>query len=148
MHQGDFEGFATLLRRIASVYSKKLTDDVIQGYWIALKDQSLVTITELANTHTRYGKFFPKPIELRPKDDKPEPTSDGKFEEGEERALRNLEELRQKRPEEWAARLTESHGDGCRALMYAREFGVENIWFDVPNRCWRNLVGNKAGSVQ
>lgn len=146
MHQGDFEGFATLMRRVAAVYSKKLTDDVIQGYWIALKDQSLVTITELANTHTRYGKFFPKPNELRPKDDKPEPTPDGKFEEGEKRAMSNLEELRQKHPEEWTARLVESHGDGCRALMHAREFGVDNIWYDIPNRCWRNLVGSRSNA--
>ena len=134
MHQSDFEGFSALLQRVAAVYGKKLDDKLVQGYWDTLKDQTLTTITELANSHTRYGKFFPKPIELRPKDDKPEPTSDGKFEEGEERAMRNLEELRRTNPEEWFTRV----GEKSRAAIYANQFGVENIWYDISNRCWRH----------
>ena len=134
MHQSDFEGFSALLNRVAAVYSKKLTDDVVQGYWTALKDQTLTTITELANSHTRYGKFFPKPIELRPKDDKPEPTPDGKFEEGERRAIEGLEHLRRTEPGEWFERV----GANSRAATYANTFGIENIWFDEPNRCWRH----------
>lgn len=134
MHQADFEGFTALMQRVAAVYSKKLDDNMIQGYWTALKDQSLITITELANAHTRYGKFFPKPIELRPKDDKPEPTSDGKFEEGEERAIVGLEDLRRTDPDAWFERV----GRSSRAACYANEFGVHNIWYDVAQRCWRH----------
>lgn len=134
MHQGDFEGFSALMSRVAAVYSKKLDDNTIHGYWTALKDQSLVTITELANTHTRYGKFFPKPIELRPKDDKPEPTPDGKFEAGEQRALENLEDLRRSSPETWFAHV----GKNSRAACYANEFGANNIWYDFEQKCWRH----------
>ena len=139
MHQNDFDAFATLMHKLAKVYGKKLDDDVLQGYWKALKDQTLTTVTERVESHLRFAKFFPKPIELRPKDDKPDPTPDGKFEEGEERSMRNLEELRQKRPDEWRATLLKSHGDGCRALTYADTFGTENIWFDIPTRSWRHL---------
>lgn len=133
MHQGDFQAFTTLMQRFAAVFSKKLSDDIVQGYWTALKDQSLSTIEELGNKHTRYGKFFPKPIELRPKDEKPATASDGKFEAAEEDAMENLEELRRSSPREWIKRV----GEKSRAACYANEFGVQNIWFDVANHCWR-----------
>lgn len=139
MHQGDFEGFKALMSRVAAVYSKKLSDELVQGFWTALRDQSLTTITELANAHIRYGKFFPKPIELRPKDDKPAATPDGKFEEGERRAIENLEELRQMHPDAWLARM-ERDRPGCRAIQYAHEFGARNIWYDNAQRCWRKSV--------
>lgn len=139
MHQSDFEGFAKLLKRLAVTYGKKLDDELTQAYWIALKDQPLDRITMLAEHRMKHSKFFPKPVELRPAEDRPPPSADGKFEECEERSMRNLEEMRQKSPREWAARLTESHGDGCRALMYASQYGVANIWYDIPQRCWRHL---------
>lgn len=134
MHQNDFDAFAALMQRLAKIYGKKLDDDMVQGYWKALKDQALSTITERVESHIRYAKFFPKPFEMRPKDDAPEPTPDGKFEEGEERAMRNLEELRQINPQEWLMRV----GENSRAATYANTFGVHNIWYDIPNRCWRH----------
>jgi hypothetical protein len=139
MHQNDFDAFATLMQRLAKIYGKKLDDDVVQGYWRALKDQTLTTITERVESHIRYAKFFPKPFEMRPKDDKPDPTPDGKFEEGEERAMRRLEEMRQENPQAWMKYLEKHHSPNCRALIYANQFGVENIYFDIPNRCWRRL---------
>lgn len=139
MHQNDFDGFAKLLKRMAATYSKKLDDEVIQGYWTALKDQPLERITAMAEHRMKHSKFFPKPVELRPAEDRLPPSVDGKFEECEARAMRNLEEMREKQPAAWAAHLTESHGDGCRALMYAAQFGAASIWYDIPQRCWRHL---------
>jgi hypothetical protein len=133
MHQGDFDAFRTLLERLAKLYGKKLDDELVQMYWRALKDQSLTTVTERVESHIRYAKFFPKPFEIRPKDDAPEPTPDGKFEEGEERAMRNLEELRRMNPSEWMERMK-----GRKAAEYAMQFGIDNIWYDIPNRCWRH----------
>lgn len=70
MHQNDFEGFQRQLAKLSDVFGKKLTDDTVQAYWGALKDQSLPTITRLADEHTRHAKFFPKPHELRPREER------------------------------------------------------------------------------
>lgn len=105
MHQNDFVDFAALLRKLSEVFAKKLTDETTQAYWGALKDQPLSTVTRLVDQHTRYGKFFPKPVELRPKEDKPAVTrdsaGDAKFREGEARCVANLEELRHQDPIRW-----------------------------------------------
>lgn len=107
MYQTDFTDFAQTLRKLAEVFSKKLSDETTQAYWGALKDQPLGTVTRLADQHTRYGKFFPKPFELRPKEDRPavvrDAASDAKFREGEARAIANLEELRKQDPVAWRA---------------------------------------------
>jgi len=100
----------------------------------------LVTVSTLADRHIRTGKFWPKPVELRPKDAvSPSTDDDGKFQEGEERAMRNLEEMREKTPDYWMA-YVEKYQPGCLALGYAREFGPSGIWYDIPNRCWRRRV--------
>lgn len=133
MHQGDFEAFTKVMSRLAVVYSKKLNDELVQGYWMALKDQSLTTIEDCANKHSRYGKFFPRPVELRPKDDKPGIASDGKAETAEKLSMENLEELRRGCPADWFKQV----GENSRAATYANTFGVQNIWFDIPGKCWR-----------
>src|SRR5206468_676392 len=105
MHQTDFEDFAKTLHKLAAVFTKKLSDEFIQAYWEALKDEPLSTVTRLADQHTRYGKFFPKPVELRPKEEKPPKSKDlegeAKFREGEARAIANLEEIRRDNPAAW-----------------------------------------------
>jgi hypothetical protein len=136
----DYDGFTKVLEKLALVFSKKLSDEVIAAYWEALKDQTLVTVSTLADRHIRTGKFWPKPVELRPKDAvSPSTDDDGKFQEGEERAMRNLEEMREKTPDYWMA-YVEKYQPGCLALGYAREFGPSGIWYDIPNRCWRRRV--------
>lgn len=137
MHQNDFEGFAKLLKRLAVMYGKKLDDELTQAYWIALKDQPLDRITALAEHRMKHSKFFPKPVELRPAEDRLPPSADGKFEECEERSMRNLEEMRQRNPTGWLEEMQKLK-PGCRALDYAREHGVTNIWYDIPQRCWRH----------
>ena len=107
MHQTDFEDFSKTLHKLAVVFTKKLSDEFIQAYWDALKDEPLSTVIRLADQHTRYGKFFPKPVELRPKEEKPPKSRDlegeAKFREGEARAIANLEELRRQDPVAWRA---------------------------------------------
>lgn len=67
----EFADFEALLRKHSQVYSKKLTDEMVQGYWEALKDLALPTVRRCGDNHLRYSKFFPKPMELRPRDDNP-----------------------------------------------------------------------------
>lgn len=136
----DYDGFTRVLQKLALVFSKKLSDEITAAYWEALKDQTLPTVSNLADRHIRTAKFWPKPAELRPKDAiSPETNDDGKFKESEERAMRNLEEMREKEPKAWAAYM-EQHRPGSLALVYANEFGAGNIWFDIPSRCWRKRV--------
>lgn len=71
MHRPDFDEFRELLNSLSTTFSKPMLDDVaVQSYWNALKDQTLESVKRQAVYHTRYGKFFPKPVELRPRDDR------------------------------------------------------------------------------
>lgn len=76
MHASDFESFRGILDRCADVFGKpKPADELVQSYWHALKDQTIGTVKECSERHARYGKFFPKPFELRPRDEGPKNTS-------------------------------------------------------------------------
>lgn len=72
MHRPDFEPFREHLNALAGIFGKKPLDDAqVQAYWSALKDLPFELVERGVKHHTRYGKFFPKPSELRPRDDKP-----------------------------------------------------------------------------
>jgi hypothetical protein len=97
MYQTDFEQFGALMRQLSQVFAKKLTDEMVQAYWAALKDQSFPTVKRFADQHIRYQKFFPKPFELREKEEKSvarDAKADADFKAAEDRCIRNLEELR------------------------------------------------------
>jgi len=136
VHQADFDHFSAVLGKLAVVYGKKLDNELVQAYWDALKDQSLVAIIDLATTHTRYGKFFPKPVELRPKDYRDKPMEHGKSTKAEERALRRLENQRQTDPSGWLKTMAD-YDPNCFALQLANKHGTDGIWYDIPNRIWR-----------
>lgn len=136
MHQADFDSFSGVLRKLATVYGKKLDDELVQAYWSALKDQSLIAIIELSTTHMRYGKFFPKPVELRPKDARDKPMEHGKSQKADERAMRRLEDQRRMDPRGWLKTMSD-HDPGCFALQLANKHGTDGIWYDIPNRMWR-----------
>lgn len=69
MHRPDFDRFRELLNALAGIFGKKPPDDLqVQAYWNALRDLPLELVEQGVKHHTRYGKFFPKPVELRPKD--------------------------------------------------------------------------------
>lgn len=94
----EFPEFEAIVRRLEKVFAKKIDDDTIQAYWGALKDLQLGVFRKFAERHERYGKFFPKPSELRAKEDKLPSVSGGKedtdFKAAEARAVRNLEAVR------------------------------------------------------
>jgi hypothetical protein len=140
MLASEFPQFETVVRRLEKVFSKKIDDETMQAYWGALKDQHLATFKRFADRHERYGKFFPKPFELRAKEDKLPEVQGGKddatFREGEERAIKRLEKLRQDNPAEWIKQVAEAKGDACNAIQLHRQYG-EQLWYDLPNRCWR-----------
>lgn len=136
MHQSEFDGFSLVLGKLAAVYGKQLGDELVQAYWSALKDQSLGTVAELASTHMRYGKFFPKPVELRPKESRDKPMEHARASKADERAMYRLEDQRRKDPEGWLKTM-EDHDPNCFALQLARKHGVHNIWYDIPKRFWR-----------
>jgi hypothetical protein len=103
MYSTDADQFHAALDSLGLVFGKIVTNELRTLYWDALKDLPLSTVQRCAALHTRYAKFFPKPRELRPKDDVPKP------EARDPRALREFErqadarcaELRVKSPEEW-----------------------------------------------
>jgi len=99
----DFQRFEGVLRKLEFIYGKKIPDETMQAYWRALKDLPYQQVEDRINSHIRYAKFFPKPMELRPKEERPKepPKPDGSFADGERRAAANLEELRRFRPKLW-----------------------------------------------
>lgn len=136
MHQADFDSFASVLGKLATVYGKKLDDELVQAYWSALKDQTLSAIIDLSMKHMRYGKFFPKPVELRPKDSRDKPMEHSSSNKAEERAMRRLEDQRRTDPRGWLKTMAD-HDPDCFALQLAGKHGTDGIWYDIPNRIWR-----------
>lgn len=106
MQRSDFADFRGLLDRCAEVYGKpKPSDGLIEAYWSSLLDVNFALVRRCAETHLKHGKFFPKPTELRPKEDKPpsvrDPAADAAFQDGQKRATVNLEELRHRDDDAW-----------------------------------------------
>lgn len=98
MLQGDYDQFEAVLRQLSEAFGRKLTNDATQAYWKALRDLTLPAVTRQAESHLRYGKFFPKPSELRPKDAPTEKKPDPDFETAVARNLRNWDERLQRDP--------------------------------------------------
>lgn len=100
----DFQRFETAIRKLEDIYSKKITDDAVRAFWLALKDLPFQQVSERIDAHIRYAKFFPKPVELRPKEERPkekDATFDAAFREAERLANERLEGLRVSDPQEW-----------------------------------------------
>src|SRR5580658_1613243 len=111
MYPTDSEAFKGTLTQLAQAFGKELTEEMRSAYWLALKDRPLASVQECANTHMRFGKFFPKPVELRPKTEKPPmgDTRDEAFRQAEARSLAYLEELREKDPGAWLPEVRKRH---------------------------------------
>lgn len=67
----EFDAFAEALRLLEGIFAKKLADGLVKVYWTALRDLPLEAVKAGIERHIRYGKFFPKPAELRRQDEKP-----------------------------------------------------------------------------
>jgi hypothetical protein len=91
VHRPDWDRFRTLLNNLAAIYGKKPPEDgLLQAYWQALRDLPIELVEQAAAYHQRYGKHFPRPVELRPRDDKPggAPESRNTLDDGERLAER------------------------------------------------------------
>lgn len=147
MHQPDFPQFKALLERLAEVYSKKLSDELVSACWDALRDQPFSRVKQLADAHLRKGKFFPKPYELRPKEDPPPtvrtPAMDAAFAEGEARAIRNLEELRRQNPDAWRAEVKLRKLDRLIAITHESDPAYPRILCE-----WREARGIHVGEKE
>lgn len=71
MLSNEYEEFKALMETTALVFNKKLTDELVQAYWGGLDNVALSIVREAMGRAVRFGKFFPKPFELRDRDDKP-----------------------------------------------------------------------------
>jgi hypothetical protein len=147
MYPTDFEQFGGLLRQLSEVYSKKLTDEMVQAYWDALKDQSFKSVRQLADQHLRSQKFFPKPFELRPQEEKPKVVRDAAaeaaFKEGETRCIRYLEELNRLDPDRHRSEVTVRRLDRLIATTHESSPAYQRI------RCeWLEARGLHVGEKE
>ena len=99
MYTTDFDRFRAALETHGEVFGKPVTDKLASAYWEALKDQHITAFERAAAHHLRYGKFFPKPTELRPKTDKaPEPQDDKAIAEANATAAKTWEAIKAQDP--------------------------------------------------
>jgi hypothetical protein len=147
MHQGDFEEFQAILTQLGETFSKKLTNELTHAYWKALKDLQLTTVARLADTHVRYGKFFPKPSELRPKDAPKEQRSDPAFEEALRRNVANWDERLRENPirakwlllDAYVARISVTEEPGTLAYLERMNFAC--------NACQKLIAESGTGLI-
>lgn len=119
MHQPDFDSFRGLLDELAAVFGKpKPNDELTQTYFRALSNVPFEVVKRRAQHHERYGKFFPKPFELRPKEDRPavDPSTDHAFME----AMRNNARY-------WLSRLKEDGEEQCLKEGLGAT-AIEQLW--------------------
>lgn len=70
MLHADYPAFEAMIRTLEKVYTRVIDDDTVKAYWGALHDLPLDIVQRRVEHHTKTSKFFPKPSELRPKDDR------------------------------------------------------------------------------
>lgn len=139
MMAAEFAQFETAIRRLEKMFGKNLDDETMQAYWRSLKDLQLPVFIRFVERHEKYGRFFPKPSELRAKEDKLPSVAGGRdeadFKAAERRCIENLEEMRTHNLDEWLFRM------GSRpAACYVNQFGSENVFFDMKEMCWRTTT--------
>lgn len=142
----DFPIFEEVIRRLEKIFAKEIDDGTMQGYWGALKDQPLAVFRRLAEHHTRNGKFFPKPFELRPKEERGvvrDAAGDATFQEGEARCIRNLEDLRVREPDGWLKEVQLRKLDRLIAITHPGVPGYQQLLND-----WRDARGIHVGDKE
>ena len=65
MKDNDRQEFLKVLTILGEVYNQETSKLKIKGYWEALKDLDIETISRNATKHLKSEKFFPRPVELR-----------------------------------------------------------------------------------
>lgn len=103
MHNTEYDEFAVVIKALGAVFGKEADDILIRQYWNALKDLPLGTIKRMADTRRKFNKHFPRPVELRPADEKPplSPTDDGTFQSASALNMRNWSDERSRDPDRY-----------------------------------------------
>jgi hypothetical protein len=146
MLTSDLPEFEAIIESCEKVFGKELDDDTVRVYWDALKDLSLATFRRLAEHHIRNGKFFPKPFELRPKEERGvvrDAAGDASFREAEARCVANLEDLRRRDPAQWSARVSLAKLDRLIATTHESHPGYQHILNE-----WRAARGIHVGQKE
>jgi len=101
----DSGHFRTLLDQLCAVWDRPpAKDEQVKAYWHALRDVKFSEVRANAERIMRSAggkRPFPKPAELRDEAPSEAGGSDGAFKAGEDRAHRNLEELRRRDEPAW-----------------------------------------------
>lgn len=139
MRAEEFEQFAGELKQLCASLGKPYTDPLAQAYWRALRDVSLdevqLNVERLLLNATKETRF-PRPAQLRTTPPERRTAVDPGMKEIDGRAIRNLEELRQKDPDEWIKQVAAAKGADCNAIRLHRQFGPR-LWYDLKEWCWR-----------
>lgn len=71
MHAPDRDRFVAALEGLARILPPKepLSEAMVEAYWNALRDLPIEVVEGAILSHQRFRKSFPKPFELRPKDE-------------------------------------------------------------------------------
>ena len=106
----EFNSFRVTMDSLSDVFTRPhMTDSQLGTYWDALKDMHIDTFRKAAAHHTKYGKFMPKPAELRPRTEKPpEPQDDRALDNAERLTVQAWEELRARNPGEYWQKFREA----------------------------------------
>lgn len=103
MHENDYNPLIHLLEAMQNTLGggPNLGDkQVADNYWYCLKDLSFQTIERTSANHMRFHKFFPKPVELRPVEERQQPvvTSFDEIKQAEAKHLAHCDEYRARDP--------------------------------------------------
>lgn len=144
MLASEYPEFESQLKILENIFGKVLDDSAVKAYWFALKDQPLEKFKSFVQKHIRRGKFFPKPGELRAKDDVPlerDAKMDADFKSGELRTARNLEAIRRDNPKSWEAEVRLRKLDRVIATTHEEHPAYSQIL-----REWREARGIHVGA--
>ena len=102
MFKPDTGRFNELMEQLGEAFDKPPTPAQVDLYWNALKDLPYEIVEACAQGHMRFGKFFPKASELRPKGDKPPIATDPQAMDAAEKAsVKTWEALRARDPKQY-----------------------------------------------
>lgn len=146
MLTSDLPEFEATIERCEKIFGKDLDDDTVRVYWDALRDQSLATFKRLADHHIRNGKFFPKPFELRPKEERGvvrDAVAEAAFKHAEARVVRTLEDLRHRDSARYEATVTLGRLDRLIATTHESHPSYQRILNE-----WRAARGIHVGQTE
>lgn len=128
MLASDFDAFSTAMVGLArGLRAKEPDDDDLQFYWRALKDLHVSAVMRRIEDWPKRSKFWPKPFELRPKDDRQtseEPLAErAKIRAAIEANSENWHEMRTKDPELY--RIERGISDTARLMANAKPSSPE-----------------------